>query len=728
MSYDATVLADSPVVFWPLNDVSGSTIADSSGNSHPGTITDSIAHTLGQASILPADSETSIAFVGADIVASTVPGPGTGAFALEIWMETTDSAQPMCLMNYNSGAAKFYCNAGSPQFNCGSNAITAGTNLHDGNPHHIVAVRRSVAGTMTMLLYIDGASVGTPVADSTDLTTSAPVEAAANGLGNQYFRSGNLQKFAFYNADLPAARITAHYNAGIGSASATITEQNLPSNHAGNITVHAVGSGTSWSSSTTWTASVVTGWSVASKTFVDSTHYTIVLTPPTAATPPAGATGTLTLTEGVTGSTAATTTVGTPTLALSPTTGFTGSTPTLTLTGTNTIWLAETAAGLFTESGGTGASIATPTVTTNTAATDVLTVGSATGTLTITDASTGATASFTASNTHTYDLTDTTVATVYIQIEGGMTLGTWHGSTAWGGIWNDQAVRTRATITQLDALVYNNGGPVRLAIDGVDTTLTTLPNTGGYAWVTVGTSLDGTAEHEYLLSGGQQLYIQEIRTTGGTINTARLPARPVLVGYGDSITQGDSGPSGADSTISWLHKAGLLLGMQVVNRGIFGTTVSNTVGTPSQTGQNRTSDVTSLLPPAAVIVIPYGVNDLNNSVSSGTFSAAYLDMLGKSQDGVPSTPIICERLLREAAGGTATDAFSSDIAAQVATIDNLLITYAEGMWGAYVGTEGIHPNATSCTAIAAALATDVTAVLTPPGGGIFANSFGGGFQ
>jgi HAMP domain-containing protein len=178
------------------------------------------------------------------------------------------------------------------------------------------------------------------------------------------------------------------------AASAVITEQNLPSNHNGNITVHAVGTNTSWTSSTTWTPSGVTGWSVASKSYVSPTSYTIVLTPPAAATPPSGATGTLTLTEGVTGSVAATISIGTPTLSLSPASGGANSTQSETMTGANTLWSSETAAGLFTLSGGSGASIGTISVGSNTSATAVLTKGSAAGTLTITDASTGATATF----------------------------------------------------------------------------------------------------------------------------------------------------------------------------------------------------------------------------------------------------------------------------------------------------------------------------------------------
>jgi hypothetical protein len=69
---------------------------------------------------------------------------------------------------------------------------------------------------------------------------------------------------------------------------------------------------------------------------------------------------------------------------------------TLSLTGTNTLWNQEAPAGLFTVTGGTGSNIGTPSVTTNTAGTVALTVGTLAGTLTITDTSTGKTATFAA--------------------------------------------------------------------------------------------------------------------------------------------------------------------------------------------------------------------------------------------------------------------------------------------------------------------------------------------
>ena len=176
---------------------------------------------------------------------------------------------------------------------------------------------------------------------------------------------------------------------GSGSGSFTCSPTTIPANHSGNISLACAGTSTSWTGSTAFSISGVTGATLVSSTNHSATSETLVVTT-------GSGTGTLTLTD-TTDSISTAITVATATLSISPTSGATGTTPTLTLTGANTLWTTETAAGLFSESGGTGASIGTPTVTSDTAATATLTVGSASGTLTITDTSTTATASFTAS-------------------------------------------------------------------------------------------------------------------------------------------------------------------------------------------------------------------------------------------------------------------------------------------------------------------------------------------
>ncbi len=379
--------------------------------------TDSVAgtHNLGLATAgsgvtwTTVSGDAALAFAGCSTVAATIAMPFTlaGSSSWSVaWRgkQTTNNSNGVFAGNeLNGGDVSFLFWSGGAQFRFRSAAHTDydWTGITNFTAEHNYLLVYDQPGAK-LHFYVDG------VQDGTGLTVTANDAALSlRSLGSGVDGSGTLALVGdllyFYvwsgralNGTDAGTLNTIPYGMFGTTASAVITEQNLPANHLGNITVHVVGTGTSFTSSTTWTPSGVAGWSVASKTQVDGTHYTVVLTPPTAATPPAGAVGTLTLTEGVTGTVAATTTVGTPSFTRSPTSGLTGSTPTLTLTGTNTIWSSETAAGLFTVTGGTGASLATPTVTTDTAATDVLTVGSAAGTLTITDTSTGATVTFTA--------------------------------------------------------------------------------------------------------------------------------------------------------------------------------------------------------------------------------------------------------------------------------------------------------------------------------------------
>lgn len=81
------------------------------------------------------------------------------------------------------------------------------------------------------------------------------------------------------------------------------------------------------------------------------------------------------------------------TLTTSQQTAHMRTTPTITLTGTGTAWTPGTPGSpTFTVSGGAGASITAQQVLTATTATITLQTGTATGALTITDPSTGATA------------------------------------------------------------------------------------------------------------------------------------------------------------------------------------------------------------------------------------------------------------------------------------------------------------------------------------------------
>jgi hypothetical protein len=446
-----------------------------------------------------------------------------------------------------------------------------------------------------------------------------------------YFRRG--EAFRYAGKSSPGAidyfrrgeAYRALFNVGGGAASFTITEGPLPSNHLGNITVHLVGSGTSWTSSTTWTPSGVAGWSYASKVFVDSTHYTVVLTPPTAATPPAGATGTLTLTEGVTGTTTGTVGVATPTVSISPTSGNTGTTPTLAITGANTLWTTETAAGLFTEAGGTGASIGTPTVTTNTAATAVLTTGSAAATEVITDTSTGA------STATTGNFSASTTALV----AGAVT-----------------ATPARTSISFSIAAPTGGTGPYFYKVERADTlggSLTTVRSTTAISTTVtfVDSPLTYRTPHQYKVTYTDS----QPASVVVNLNAYTFPVRvPGIINVGDSITRDFGGTNTATQFGTYLKDS---------NSDLFGTVLQyncgisgyDTVFWSDFTTVRNFTDVTSFdtnavpmtwmigkvpsVQPCDVVIFScmLGTNDANllsgAGLSTATFQANYLVVINK---------------------------------------------------------------------------------------------------
>lgn len=243
------------------------------------------------------------------------------------------------------------------------------------------------------------------------------------------------------------------WEASASAPSFTITPSDIPKNHSGNITLTLAGTLTTWGGTTTFTLSGVTGATKVSHNVTGSTAATLVLTT-------GSGTGTLTIQEGVTGTASATTTVSLATLVVSPTSGVVSTTPTLTLTGTHTLWTTETAAGLTSVSGVSGVSIATPTVSSNTSATAVLTIGTSTGTVTITDNSTGAFTTFTVTavsgtititspvqwQTFQRNATGLGAGTASIPVSGTWADGP-SGSQIIEASWNGAAYATLATVT-----------------------------------------------------------------------------------------------------------------------------------------------------------------------------------------------------------------------------------------------------------------------------------------
>jgi len=270
----------------------------------------------------------------------------------------------------------------------GTATLTAGTF------YHVVATYDSSAGTVG---YVNGDQDGTSSPKGALCSNSGPtLEGDAV--------DGIIDEVQISNVALSAHWIAAEYknqaNPGafyaVGSeantfsgSSMTVAPLVIPNGHTGNITLTLTGSGTNWSNAgTVFSIAGVSNVTKVSQNVTSATAATLVVTT-------AAGTGSLNIFETVTGSASTTIAVGVPSLSTDVGRGNLNSVQMLTLTGTNTIWSQEVA-GLFIVAGGTGVSIGTPTILSNTVASVALTVGTSAGTLTITDTSTGKTTTFTA--------------------------------------------------------------------------------------------------------------------------------------------------------------------------------------------------------------------------------------------------------------------------------------------------------------------------------------------
>lgn len=181
-------------------------------------------------------------------------------------------------------------------------------------------------------------------------------------------------------------------SAGAQTMTANITT--IPSNHNGAITITVTGAG--WTAGTTTiSATGGSGYTTSGGATTSATTGTILITPGAVLPGGTASTGPIVL-HNSTDAATATITVGTPSISLDSVTNYVGFSRSVAITGTNTIWSSETAATLFTISTSNGSyTTMAARVASNTSASQPIGLGTAPGTITVTDASTGATGSLT---------------------------------------------------------------------------------------------------------------------------------------------------------------------------------------------------------------------------------------------------------------------------------------------------------------------------------------------
>ena len=258
--YEAAVMADHPVAFWPLYDNEPSTgvMVDVSGNGLTGTYGSGPANNneTRSANIVANDTGWSVNFPGGTWNAKNIATccsagtvsllQPTASVSVEAWGFTT-----LPSVNWANGALVSYgANSGFSQpyalaLDAATNAFVFAVTTSTGGGTQYVAKSTTiftpyggpyyVTGTYdgaNLRIYVNGTLQATTAATGAitgyqNLTGIAVGGRMQNVSGQNTF-AGSLQDVAVYSSVLAQSRITAHYNAGLGAPVPTPTPTPAP--------------------------------------------------------------------------------------------------------------------------------------------------------------------------------------------------------------------------------------------------------------------------------------------------------------------------------------------------------------------------------------------------------------------------------------------------------------------------------------------------------------------
>lgn len=212
-TYASTVLADGPVFYWRLNELTGTTAADATGNGHTGTYTSGV--TLGEP---PAVQDGTSMYVVPPNGVSTpdFPAADTYPYSIEVWVNITYVGQWGTLFGKvtNSGWGDgFACySIGDPnwKFWVGNYTVTGVVfSMPDASGvfTHLVATYDGTTGNV----YLNGVLAAT-AAMTPGASNIAPLWVGEDG--NGFGLNGYFDEVAFYSYRLSPTSIAAHYSAG----------------------------------------------------------------------------------------------------------------------------------------------------------------------------------------------------------------------------------------------------------------------------------------------------------------------------------------------------------------------------------------------------------------------------------------------------------------------------------------------------------------------------------
>jgi hypothetical protein len=229
-AYASSVLANSPALYWRLDDPSGALAADISGNNAGGIISGASAYKVAGATA--GDSDWGVTLNGSTgMVQSSDQVTAPTTFSTDMWFKTVTTKGAL-LIGFGSGSMTnggsglstqydrniYMTNSGQlvfGEYNNGYQTAMSTGKYNDGAWHNVMAT----AGPDGMHLYVDGAQV------ATNTNTSASAYAGYWHVGRDTLTgwpnkptsgtlNGSIDEVAVYNAQMTSAQAAAAYKAG----------------------------------------------------------------------------------------------------------------------------------------------------------------------------------------------------------------------------------------------------------------------------------------------------------------------------------------------------------------------------------------------------------------------------------------------------------------------------------------------------------------------------------
>lgn len=217
LSYDDEVLADSPALYWKLNEASGTTATDSSGNARNGTYGGT--YTLATATGYP--GSTTVPYFNGGGVLGNANLVSDGSFSIECWFTKDDFKTGQTAdINALVGDLRSVSNGVLARWNGDTTTLTTyianggsystltATTLEDTKYHYVL----TSSGT-TCRLYLNGSQVTFDSISAAGFDMTWTAARIWTGGGQSMFMMGSVGAVAVYPTELSAARVAAHYAA-----------------------------------------------------------------------------------------------------------------------------------------------------------------------------------------------------------------------------------------------------------------------------------------------------------------------------------------------------------------------------------------------------------------------------------------------------------------------------------------------------------------------------------